>query len=224
MIKTYPKMKTLFKLEQINGSNKWGCTNGEILPDTAALHFYPIEELIFTEKIDGTNMGIRITNGQIVHAVKRNQIVDANNKGDQYYIEILKKLKNKIYKTQEYKALSNIIIFGELCGSKIQKGGKYFENERNFLCFDIYDINNNKFFRWPAVEYFCNELNLKTVPIIKYSKDNLDVNNVQNYLEELKSVYNQDYFAEGFVVRYKDCTTPINRHMAKIRRSDFGFK
>ena len=79
--------------------------------------------------------------------------------------------------------------------SKNTKGGKYFENERNFLCFDIYDINNNKFLDGQLLSIFVM-VNLKTVPVIKYSKDNLDVNNVQNYLEELKSVYNQDYFAE----------------------------
>ena len=58
-------------------------------------------------------MVIRITNGQIVHAVKRNQIVDANNKGDQYYIEILKKLKIKYIKLKSIKRF-HIIIFGEL--------------------------------------------------------------------------------------------------------------
>jgi hypothetical protein len=84
----YPKMKTLFKLipSGKNGNN-WDATSGEILPETAPLHFIPMDELVFTEKIDGTNMGIIINDGIIKHIQKRTQICNINDKNDAFYFE-----------------------------------------------------------------------------------------------------------------------------------------
>ena len=140
----YPDMKTLFKLIPlgVNGK-KWDATSGEILPETAPLHFMPLEDLVFSEKIDGTNMGIRIDNNTLTHVQKRNDICSRDNKGDSFYFELADKLVENIFKV-DFPA-SSYFIFGELCGAKIQNGGNYFDNRR-FLVFDIYDIENNKFF------------------------------------------------------------------------------
>ncbi len=221
MFNEYQKIKTLFKLIPLDEKGKkWDATSGEILPETAALHYYPLEELIFTEKIDGTNMGIRVDNKTLTHIQKRNNICDIDN-GDKYYLELGNQLIDNILKVDM--PINKYIIYGELCGVKIQKGGNYF-NERRFLIFDIYDLENNKYFTWDALNYFTNEMGLEVVPKIQYTKDNLQVENVKDFIMNLKSYYNENFNAEGFVVRHSKDTHPDRRWIAKIRRKDFKIK
>ena len=216
----YPKMKTLFKLIPSNGKgSKWDATNGEILPETASLHYLPMEDLVFTEKIDGVNMGIRIDSSVISTIQKRNSICNRENKGEAFYFELGDKITEIIY-NKNIEELSNVIIYGELCGVKIQKGGNYFA-DRRFLIFDIYDLNKNIFFTWDAVKHFSSELGVEHVPEIIYTKDNLDVENVKEFVKNLKSFYNPKYNAEGIVIRYRKDVCNTRRWVAKIRNKDF---
>jgi ATP-dependent RNA circularization protein (DNA/RNA ligase family) len=213
----YPKMKTLFALENENGtSKKWSVTNGKLLAETAALHYLPLDAFVFTEKIDGTNMGIVIKNAKIT-IQKRNVFCNSDDKNDSYYYEILNHSMNKDIANCE---LENCIVYGELCGPKIQIGGNYFK-ERKFLVFDILDLNENKFYKWETVKYFAERIGFNTVPEITYTKNDLNVESVKDYVQNMKSTYNNDFNAEGFVVRYKNDTTTEKRWMAKIRRCDF---
>jgi hypothetical protein len=229
-------MKTLFKLIPLNEKgSKWSATSGEILPETAALHYIPLEDLVFTEKIDGINMGIEINNGIITSVQSKNRICNIEDKNDVFYREA----SSKIWKSIKDKGignfqsendggniiypLKNIIVYGELCGVKIQKGGNYFP-DRKFLIFDIYDTVQNKFFTWNAVKYFSEMFGLETVPEIIYNKKDLSVDSVKDFINSLMSVYNSEYPAEGMVVRYRTDTTYIKRWIAKIRRKDFKIK
>jgi hypothetical protein len=224
----YPKMLTLFKLIHAEGrTRKWSATSGEILPATAPLHFIPFEDLVFTEKIDGTNMGIRFDNGILTHIQKHNSECDRNDKNDNFYFEVgdtiaekINNSKTEIINEVEIKVLDNIIIYGELCGVKIQKGGNYFDGRR-FLVFDIYNTITNQFFTWDAVKYFCEMIGLETVPEVVYDKEDLKVENVKEFILNQKSVYNTNYGAEGIVIRYRKDTSVIKRWMAKIRKKDF---
>lgn len=229
----YPKVKTLFKLiPSDEHGRRWDATNGEILPETAPLHFISLDELVFTEKINGTNMGIRIIDGKIIFVQKKANICDREDKGDQFYFELADKIADKIKALKIEKItsidddgnisypLKNIMIYGELCGVKIQNGGGYFP-ERHFIVFDIYSVDNNKFFTWDAVKHFCDLLKLDIVPEINYNKQSLDVDNVKDFILNQMSVYNDEFKAEGMVVRYRKDTSPIKRWIAKIRRKDF---
>ncbi len=223
VIKTYPKIKTLFALERIEGTKKWGCVNGKILPETAPLHFFPIEDLIITEKIDGTNMGIQLHEGEVINSLRRNGgLCERENPSDKFYIEMEDQLRDILLKSKDYPALESVTFFGELCGPKIQTGENYFF-KRRFLCFDIYDNIKKCFFRWSAVEHFCNELGIETVPLVEYPYSDFGIDNIKKYLFDMRSVFNPGYHAEGIVIRHKDDIHPIRRYMAKIRRSDFRF-
>ncbi len=216
----YPEMKTLFKLvPSTESGRKWDATSGEILPETAALHFTPLDELVFTEKIDGTNMGIRVTDGIVTHVQKREHICDRNDKGDNFYFEV-GDLITKTIEDKKIVQLNNVIIYGELCGEKIQKGGNYFQGRR-FIIFDIFDTVEEKFFTWDAVKHFANELGIETVAEINYDKDDLKVENVKEFILNQKSVYNDKFGAEGIVIRHRKDTLPVRRYMAKIRKKDF---
>lgn len=229
----YPEMKTLFKLiPSDERGKKWDATSGEILPETAALHFIPIEDLVFTEKIDGTNMGIRIDDGKVTLIQKRTSECKRDDKSDHFYFELGDNIAGKINELNINKIesvnnngvihypLKNIIIYGELCGVKVQKGGNYFP-ERHFIVFDIYDTVTNKFFTWDAMKYFCELLGLEIAPEIIYDKPNLNVDNVKEFIKNQMSVYNNKFGAEGMVIRYRKDTTHIKRWMAKIRKKDF---
>lgn len=214
----YPEMKTLFKLiPSDEKGKKWDATSGEILPETAPLHFIPLEDLVFTEKIDGTNMGIRIDDGRVTAIQKRTSLCNREDKSDQFYFELGDKIANTIEDIEE---LSNVIIYGELCGVKIQKGGNYFP-ERHFIVFDIFDTVNNKFFTWDALKYFCDLLSLELVPEIEYDRPTLDVEDIKDFLCTQMSVYNDKFGAEGMVIRYRKDTSFVKRWMAKIRKKDF---
>lgn len=241
----YPKTKTLFKLKSIEGSRRWDRTTGEILADTAALHFLPLEDLIFTEKINGCLLSLGIKNRDIgTIGSKSREIV---NESDKYYIEMANEIRPKFLAMsgEIIQMLLNTIIYGELCGPKIQKGYLYFD-KRRFLVFDIFDCETGKFFTWGAVEYFCKELGLETVPVIDYktwyeksyglsrkliidgmpkipwtTSPPLNPTNIKLYLQQLKSVYNPEYQAEGMVIRYKKDTSSVKRWVAKIRCHDF---
>jgi ATP-dependent RNA circularization protein (DNA/RNA ligase family) len=215
----YPDMKTLFKLIPlgVNGK-KWDATSGEILPETAPLHYFPIEDLIFTEKIDGSNMSIRIDNNALTHVQKRNEICSRENKGDSFYFELADRLIENILAV-EFPS-NSYFVYGELCGIKVQKGGNYFDNRR-FLVFDILDIDNNKFFTWDALNHFADLMALEVVPQVQYTQVDLKVESVKEFIMNLKSAYNNEYGAEGFVVRHSKDSLPYRRWMAKIRRKDF---
>lgn len=217
----YPEMKTLFKLiPSDTKGKKWDATSGEILPETAPLHFLPIEDLVFTEKIDGTNMGIRISDGVATHIQKREHICDREDKSDAFYFEVGDMIAGGV-ENKGIEQLKDVIIYGELCGPKIQKGGNYFP-ERRFIVFDIYDVNTGRFFTWDAVVHFAHELGVETVPEVNYDKADLKVENVKNFILSQKSVYNSEFGAEGVVIRYRKDTLPYRRWMAKIRKKDFG--
>lgn len=217
----YPEMKTLFKLIPSGSKGKkWDATSGEILPETAALHFIPLSELVFTEKIDGTNMGIRVTNGLVTHIQKREHICIREDKTDTFYFEVGDMI-SKIIEDKKIEQLKDVIIYGELCGEKIQKGGNYFPC-RKFIIFDIYDTTLNRFFTWDAVTHFAAELGIETVPEINYDKADLSVANVKEFILGQKSVFNPDFGAEGMVIRHRKDTLPFRRWMAKIRKKDFN--
>lgn len=206
----YPKMKTLFKLQP--QGKKWSVTTGEILPETAALHFLPMEDLVFTEKIDGTNMAVYVKDGEVIHIQKRNGIANPEDKGDRFYFE-------EYLLPESFPADFHGLIFGELFGTKIQKGGIY-SHQREFRMYDILNPVNYKFFTWDAVLAFSKILGIPTVPEIKY-EGILSVEDVEKFVKAQKVWCNVEAQAEGMVIRYRKDTTYDKRWVAKIRYKDF---
>ncbi|WP_036945575.1 RNA ligase family protein, partial [Pseudobacteroides cellulosolvens] len=112
-----------------------------------------------------------------------------------FYFEVGDEISRKI-ENKGIEQLKDVIIYGELCGPKIQKGGNYFE-DRKFIVFDIFDVNTDRFFTWDAVTHFANELELDSVPEVTYDKPDLKVENVKEFILAQKSVYNKEFGAEG---------------------------
>lgn len=212
MFISYPKTKSLYKLEPIApGSRKWGITDGSLLPDTAALHVMPMEDLVFTEKIDGTNMGVLVENGKIIHIQKRNNVANPEDKNDQFYFE--QGLIPECF-PKEFSGM----IFGELHGPKIQKGGVY-SSKREFRMFDILSMENKKFFTWDALVAMEEILGIPLVPELEYPYEDIKLENISKFVTGLQ-VYAGGSQAEGVVVRYRKDTSMEKRWIAKIRNCD----
>ncbi|WP_160317760.1 RNA ligase family protein [Pseudobacteroides cellulosolvens] len=145
----------------------------------------------------------------LTHIQKREHICSREDNSDMFYFEVGDEISRKI-ENKGIEQLKDVIIYGELCGPKIQKGGNYFE-DRKFIVFDIFDVNTDRFFTWDAVTHFANELELDSVPEVTYDKPDLKVENVKEFILAQKSVYNKEFGAEGVVIRHRKDTLPHRR-------------
>ena len=104
---------------------------------------------LFTEKIDGTNIGI-VWDGHRVTYQGRTQSssVQAN---------VLNKLL-ELFGTNEVEELfeqkfgeMNVILYGEGYGAKVQKGGGNYRSDVSFILFDVYLPEQDLFLKRDAV-------------------------------------------------------------------------
>lgn len=171
-----------------------------------------------TEKIDGTSLTvIHIINEFKEHEIKvcsRNLELKP---GDDVYWKITRQyfLEEKLkayYKTHN----KNIAIQGEICGLSINKNPLNLSNQQ-FFVFNIYDIDNHKYYDFENFINISKELELQTVPIIETGR------NFKYTLEELlkkaKGVYlNTNNQREGIVIR------PTKETYSNILQGRLSFK
>lgn len=122
---------------------------------------------IFTEKIDGTNIGI-VWDGHRVTYQGRTQTssVQAN---------VLNKLL-ELFGTNEVEELfeqkfgeMNVILYGEGYGAKVQKGGENYRSDVSFILFDVYLPEQDLFLKRDGVEDIARTFGIDVVPIIMTS-------------------------------------------------------
>lgn len=235
----YQKIDTLFKRDERN----------VIIPtEYCREEFKYLENLLWecTEKIDGTNMRVIITPiyedeffDNINVWVKKFKGFDIEIKGksDEALIpkHLLAKMQEIFTAGNVYEAFAEnyillggatepnytqIILYGEGYGVKIQKGGNYISNGVDFILFDV--KIGNFWLKREDVEDIASKLKIKAVPFIglktipeaiKYVKKGF----VSNISE------NRSYMAEGLVLR-----TPCGlkdrrgeRIITKIKYKDF---
>lgn len=96
----------------------------------------------------------------------------------------------------------NIAFQGELVGEGIQ-GNKYKLKGQSFYCFNVFDIDSQKYFDYEDYVAMCDALEINHVPILHNPYElapNLAVNDLV-WLATRKSVLNPKIQAEGIVVR-----------------------
>lgn len=228
MSKVYPKMATLYALEHgTDGKRKWFRAQDQLLPDTSALHCIDPANLVVTEKIDGSNMWIDMSDYPRVG--KRNGECDPHDKGDAFYFEVADKV---IRKCQQAAAalepfrngnafFDTLRLFGELAGPKVNGSGALLD-EREFLLFDIQPRGTWTWFRWQAVKDFAAAAGIRTVPErFNGMPYNPTFEEWRSYVETLESALRPGVPAEGIVVRDGQDTLGVRRRIAKLRRRDF---
>lgn len=163
--KDYQKINTIYKRDQK--------TNKLLIGDWSLPEFEYLKDCKWRaeEKIDGTNIQIRF-NGQSVEiggrTVNTNIPTFLLNKLQEIFTAA--KLQSCFPPESEEKSklfYTNVILYGEGYGAKIQKGGgRYIKNDTNFILFDV------RIDRWwlkrDAVEQIASALGIKVVPVIGY--------------------------------------------------------
>jgi|GEM_PF-166217 len=170
-------------------------------------------EWVFTEKVDGTNIRVMQNDGKVTFGGKTDRA------------QIPAKLIERLYDTfmpltkqlSDVFNSSDVCLYGEGYGQKIQKGGANYRKDQDFVLFDI------RVGRWwlqrKDVEDVAGELGLDIVPII--GKGTLQ-DMVSMAKEGITSTWG-DFQSEGIVARPSTelVTRSGQRLITKIKTRDF---
>lgn len=121
----------------------------------------PLHGWSVTEKIDGSSMTVFV-NGEESGVCSRNLELKYDPNNSFWEAAIKYDIINKINKTGR-----NLAIQGELFGEGIQ-GNAYKISGRKFYCFDIWDIDNQKYLMTKDMFDICDALDIESVPLLEY--------------------------------------------------------
>ncbi len=155
------------------------------------------EEIVITEKVDGTNMRIAIISGAFKIG-GRNMEFDLNNpQGDMGFVQWCK--DNNVEEKLRSLGVEHIIVYGEFCGEKINV--PIYGKGREFLVFDI--KINGTYVDWDKVAELAGKLGFKTPPILYRGKPSLELfNELRKHVSEYAKVKTgKEYSHEGIVIK-----------------------
>jgi len=214
----YHKIQSVFKRDPGNMRSllegQWALPEFELLKDL---------EWIWTEKIDGTN--IRVMWKKCSTSIGLPNVVCFGGKTDKAQIPtpLLETLQNIFIEDKMGIEFSDteVCLYGEGYGKKIQKGGNYLPDATDFILFDC------RIGRWwltkEALEEIAERLSIKIVPIVG-SGTLLEA--VEYCKKGFKSTiaHNKDYDAEGLVLNPKLelFDRAGHRIITKIKTKDFN--
>ncbi|MFH2025296.1 MAG: RNA ligase family protein [bacterium] len=205
----YHKIQTVFKRDP--ETNFKTLIDGEFaLPE---FHYLAYNDWVFTEKVDGTNIRVMFNGIGLKFGGKTDnaQIPTplANKLNERFFPQI------ELFKETFHD--SDVCLYGEGYGAKIQKGGNY-RPDQDFVLFDV------KIGEWwlqrDDVENIANVLGLDIVPIIGHGT----LFNMISVVEcGLSSKWNDNFIAEGIVARPATELKARNgsRIITKIKHKDF---
>lgn len=175
-METYPKIQTLFK-RHLDGPKKGKMIRGEWT--TPELEYLADNEWSFTEKVDGTNIRVllsRVGDDLVCYFGGRsnNAVLPAPLKD--YLDETFPSSPdgNHISLWMKDNDLSEVVLFGEGYGPKIQGGGKYRDNHS----FVLFDVKIGDFWlQRKDVNDVADRLGIECVPVLGYGtlQDAIDI-------------------------------------------------
>ena len=154
----YTKIETLFKRD-IEGTKK--LIEGDFRNET--VEFLKDNQWEFTEKIDGTNIGI-VWDGHKVSYQGRTERAQIPAHLMNKLIEIFGGEVNEELFEQKFGDMS-VILFGEGYGPKIQNGGNY-RSDVSFILFDVYLPGSKLWLKRDAIEDIAKTFGIDVVPIV----------------------------------------------------------
>jgi hypothetical protein len=205
-MKEYHKINTMFKRDMAKQGQivegAWSLPEFEYLKDN---------KWVFTEKVDGTNIRIKWSEGVMSLGGKSD-----NAQIPAYLIDAIR-VMDLIPKFEQNFAGVDVCLYGEGYGAKIQKGGCY-RPDQSFVLFDV------KVGDWwlerENVEDIAKKFGLEIVPIVG---DGTLADAIALVREGLKSKWG-DFTAEGIVARpaVELKTRNNGRVITKIKHVDFA--
>jgi ATP-dependent RNA circularization protein (DNA/RNA ligase family) len=208
----YPKINTIWKRDMTNKGRiidwDWACPEFEYLANN---------QWLFTEKVDGTNIRIHWLAG---HGTRIGGRTEDAQIPTFLYDKIQDILPAEKFEKSIDKA-SELILFGEGYGARIQKGGgNYIPNGASFVLFDV--LVDKWWLERSDVEDVAKKLGIEVVPIIG-SGGLPDA--AQRAKEGFESHWGP-FTAEGIVMRSQ--VDLFNRKgeriLAKIKHKDYEMK
>lgn len=151
----YHKIKTLYERDLTTKKLNEGAFRSE------ELEFLKDNEWEFTEKIDGTNVRV-YWDGHKVHFAGRTDNAQMPPELMTRLMELFGGEANEQIFEQKF-GETEVILFGEGYGAKIQNGGAYLDHQ-DFILFDVMIAGN--FQPRGSVEDIARAFNLQVVPIV----------------------------------------------------------
>lgn len=155
------------------------------------------DEVIITEKIDGTNMRIALIDEKFRIGGRNMEFPFENPQGDMGFVAWCQ--EHTVEQRLRSLGLDNIIVYGEFCGEKINV--PIYGKGRNFLIFDI--KLEGKYVDWDQTVELAKKLGFSVVPILYRGKPSLEIFNqlrrsISGYAK-LKT--GKEYSHEGIVIK-----------------------
>jgi len=158
------------------------------------------ETVLLTEKIHGTNCRAGSIEGELMagsKAVRRKRPADDKFASSIYWfpftLEPVRTLIEQLQQTHR-----QVILFGEVYGSKIQSFHYGFKGALGFRAFDL--LIDGKYLDWQEFVTQCEGYGIETVPLVATIPFSLDA--VKQYSEGKTLLMQQDaHIREGLVVR-----------------------
>ena len=209
-MKEYHKIQTVFKRDQL--TNHKTLLEGQYsIPE---FEYLAMNKWIFTEKVDGTNIRVIFTNGDVTFGGKTDAAqIPAN------LVTRLNNVFGTIAARQKLQEVFNcdVCLYGEGYGAKIQKGGGNYRSDQDFVLFDV--RIGDWWLQREDVEDVAKKLGLDIVPII-------GAGTLIDMVEHARKGFNStwgNFIAEGFVARPATELKTRNgeRIITKIKHKDF---
>lgn len=155
----YTKIETIFERD-MEGTKK--LIEGKFRNET--VEFLKDNQWICTEKVDGTNIGI-VWDGHKVSYQGRTERAQIPARLMNKLIEMFGGETNEELFEQKF-GETQVILFGEGYGAKIQKGGGNYRSDVSFILFDVYLPKQNLWLKRDALEDIAKTFGIDVVPIV----------------------------------------------------------
>lgn len=155
----YTKIETIFERD-MEGTKK--LIEGKFRNET--VEFLKDNQWICTEKIDGTNIGI-VWDGHKVSYQGRTERAQIPANLMNKLIEMFGGETNEELFEQKF-GETQVILFGEGYGAKIQKGGGNYRSDVSFILFDVYLPDQNLWLKRDALEDIAKTFGIDVVPVV----------------------------------------------------------
>lgn len=206
-MKEYHKIQTVYK-RNAETNYKTLLENEFSLPE---FEYLKDNQWVFTEKVDGTNIRIKYQDGKVTFGGRTDNAQLPTPLFERLTELFPINIFNQVFQD------TDVCLYGEGYGGKIQKAGSTYGQNQDFVLFDI--LINDSWLQRENIEDIASKMNIAIVPILCVGTLS---EMVQQAREGITSSWG-DFQAEGYVARP---TTEIrtrsgHRIITKIKCKDF---
>ncbi len=195
---------------------------------------YELPQVVVTEKVDGTNFSFgTLPDKHVMNS--RNHMMWKYSKRDNTEAHVptydgfgavarFKEFFPDAFNTlEEYGR--NLIVFGEFFGKGIQKRINYCGDEKKFVFFDMFDVDEDKWVGHFEFEEICFNLKIPTAPVLWSGPPNKDkFEELMTMKSVIASRHGIDDISEGIIIKglFGDVDEHGERVIVKYKSEEFA--